>query len=189
MRAIIFLGSLFCLSGFPSAWAADWQSDAANSHLYFAPSFEGMPINGVFKQFSTIYKTDQQGQPSQLHVDIAVTSADMGNSDINEAIRAVDWFNVNDFPQATFVSEEFINNGENTFLAVGTLRLKGFTKPVTVPFHWHVISQERASMTGEVVLARTDFSIGTGEWASDDQIGLAVKIWFDVVLTRSATDQ
>lgn len=43
-------------------------------------------------------------------------------------------------------------------------------------------------MTGELILSRNDFFIGTGEWASGEQIGLAVKVWFEVVFTRSKTD-
>ena len=188
LRIIRFLAHLFFLLSFHAASATVWQSDSANSHLYFAPSYEGMPINGAFKQFSTIYQTDAQGQPDHLRVNIAITSADLGNSDHNEAIGAIDWFNISDFPQAQFISEEFSYGGEGMFLAKGTLQLKGFKKIITVPFRWRAVSEDSASMTGELILSRNDFFIGTGEWASGDQIGLAVKVWFDVVFTRRKTD-
>jgi polyisoprenoid-binding protein YceI len=188
VKIIRFLVGLFFLLGFPAASATDWQSDPANSHLYFAPSYEGMPINGAFKQFSTTYQTDSQGQPDNLRVNIAITSADLGNSDLNKAIGAIDWFNISDFPQAQFISEEFSYGDEGIFLAKGTLQLKGFKKTITVPFRWQALSQDSASMTGELILSRNDFFIGTGEWASGEQIGLAVKVWFEVVFTRSKTD-
>jgi hypothetical protein len=37
-------------------------------------------------------------------------------------------------------------------------------------------------MLGELKLDRGDFAIGSGEWSSGDQIGLAVKVWFDLNL-------
>ena len=188
MKTISYAAALLCLLGFPVASATDWQSDPANSHLNFAPSYEGMPINGAFKEFSTSYQTDSQGQPNRLIVNIAITSADMGNSDLNEAIGAIDWFNISDFPQAQFISEEFSYGDDGIFLAKGTLQLKGFKKTITVPFRWQALSQDSASMTGELILSRNDFFIGTGEWASGEQIGLAVKVWFEVVFTRSKTD-
>lgn len=188
MKIIRFLAGLFFLLSFPAVSETVWQSDSANSHLYFAPSYEGMPINGAFKQFSTTYQTDSQGQPDSLRVNIAITSADLGNSDLNKAIGAIDWFNISDFPQAQFISEEFSYGDEGIFLAKGTLQLKGFKKTITVPFRWRALSEDSASMTGELILSRNDFSIGTGEWASGKQIGLAVKVRFDVVFTRSNTD-
>jgi polyisoprenoid-binding protein YceI len=155
-KVIVVISALSCLLSTAFAWGADWQSSPTDSHLYFAPSYEGMPINGHFKQFSVRYQTDQQSQPSRLKVKVAIASADMGNSDINEAI--------------------------------GTLQLKGFSQPVTVPVSWQPLPDGKAKMTGELLVGRNDFSIGSGEWASGEQIGLAVKIWFDVVFIASEID-
>ena len=184
-KVIIFITALFCLLSTAFVWGTDWQSSPTDSHLYFAPSYEGMPINGHFKQFSASYQTDQQSQPSRLKVKVAIASADMGNSDINEAIRAVDWFNIADFPEAIFISEEFITDTQGKLLAIGTLQLKGFIQPVTVPIIWQPLPDGKAKITGELLVGRNDFSIGSGEWASGEQIGLAVKIWFDVVFIAS----
>lgn len=187
-KVMIYVTALFCLLSSAFAWGEDWRSSPIDSHLYFAPSYEGMPINGSFKEFSATYTRDQQSQPSRLTVKIAIASADMGNSDINDAIRAVDWFNIADFPEAKFVSEEFTSDAQGNFLAAGTLQLKGFTQPVTVPIRWQPLPDGKAKMTGELILGRNDFSIGSREWASAEQIGLDVKVWFDVVFISSETD-
>jgi hypothetical protein len=42
-----------------------------------------------------------------------------------------------------------------------------------------------ASMIGELTLARNDFFIGDGEWATGEQIGISVKVWFNVVFSRA----
>jgi polyisoprenoid-binding protein YceI len=51
---------------------------------------------------------------------------------------------------------------------------------VAVPFDWHQISHKQVAMRGELSLDRSDFGIGQGEWATGEQIGLAVRVWFDV---------
>ncbi len=171
----------------PLTWVkaseAEWQSNIAESRLSFAPSFEGLPINGGFNQFSVSYSTLSNGQPASLLVKVVIGSVDLSNEDLNQAVQAVDWFDTETYPQAIFSSQNIVaDSSGNDFLATGTLTLKGAEKPVEVPFKWRDLGQGKASMAGELILGRSDFAIGTGEWASGDQIGLAVRVWFDVLL-------
>ena len=39
-------------------------------------------------------------------------------------------------------------------------------------------------MSGDVVIDRTRFAVGSGEWASDEPIGTAVRVRFNVTLER-----
>jgi hypothetical protein len=43
-------------------------------------------------------------------------------------------------------------------------------------------------MSGQLVLKRSDFSIGIGDWSSGDQIGIDVNVSFSVVLQREANE-
>ena len=47
MKIKILLLLLLCLSAAPVS-AEQWRDNSAQSRLYFAPSFEGLPINGEF---------------------------------------------------------------------------------------------------------------------------------------------
>lgn len=176
----------------PAALSApkNWQSDSTDSTgstgstLMFAASFQGLPINGVFNQFSVDYTTDNNSQPQSLEVKVSIASADMGNDEINQAILTADWFNPEDYQHAIFSSTSFKKLGTDKFVATGILRLKGVTKTIDVPFNWRGTDLKNATMSGELVLERDDFAIGIGEWAAGDRIGLAVKVWFDVVLNH-----
>jgi polyisoprenoid-binding protein YceI len=112
----------------------------------------------------------------------------MGSSEFNQAIQAADWFNVADFSEATFSSQQLQSatpeSDKTAFIARGILQLKGLQKNIAVPLSWHNNSSDRATITGELTLDRSDFAIGTGEWASGDQIGLAVRVWFTVQLDK-----
>ena len=172
-------------------YADQWQSQSANSHLYFAPSWEGLPINGAFKQFAVTLNRDENDQPKSLSVSVQISSADMGTADFNEAIQMAEWFNGSTFAEAVFTSNT-IALAESTdqstqFIALGTLQLKGVKRNIEFPFSWSEPLDGNALMAGELTLGRNDFAIGTGEWAGGDQIGLAVKVWFDLVL-ESAND-
>lgn len=188
---LALLGLVGVLITSQKIYADQWQSQSANSHLYFAPSWEGLPINGAFKQFAVTLNRDENDQPKSLSVSVQISSADMGTADFNEAIQMAEWFNGSTFAEAVFISNT-IALAESTdpsaqFIALGTLQLKGVKRNIKVPFSWSESVDGNALMAGELTLGRNDFAIGTGEWAGGDQIGLAVKVWFDLVL-ESAND-
>lgn len=164
--------------------AADWQSESENSQLNFAASFQNLPIDGRFNQFSVKYTTDQAALPVNLQVMVSVASADMGNMEFNDEIQALDWFNVADHSTAIFTSQQFEivsqNKADADYIAHGKLQLKGIEQAVAVPFSWRQINHNQVAMNGELSLNRSDFGIGQGEWATGEQIGLAVRVWFDV---------
>lgn len=182
VKHILFTVGLLGLLVAPLAWSTDWQSAPEVSVLNFAPSYEGLPINGEFSEFSVSYTTGKDGQPKALTVSVLVASADLGNRDLNTEIRAADWFNIADFPKAIFSCQEFTQDEKGNVLAHGDLQIKGYSRPVTVPFSWQTSSTGQALMKGDLALGRNHFFIGSDEWASGNQIGLAVKVQFDVVL-------
>ena len=187
--------ALLGLAGFlissQKIYADQWQSQSANSHLYFAPSWEGLPINGAFKQFAVTLSRDENDQPQSLSVSVQISSADMGTADFNEAIQMTEWFNGSTFAEAVFNSNTITSvesdDPRAQFIAQGILQLKGVERNIQVPFSWSEPADGNALMAGALSLGRNDFAIGTGEWAGGDQIGLAVKVWFDLVL-ESAND-
>ena len=112
-----------------------------------------------------------------------IASADLGSSDLNEAIQMVDWFDSQGFAEARFSSDQIVaTDQDNQFVASGRLSLKAAEKTIEVPFSWQQSADGSIRMLGELKLDRGDFAIGSGEWSSGDQIGLAVKVWFDLNL-------
>ncbi len=181
--------SVFC----SLSTATDWQSDASQSQLSYAVSFEQLPLNGQFKEFAVDYTPREK-----LRVVVDISSVDMGNSDINDAIRDADWFDIKQHSQAVFFSDNINVVGEGEFMAEGTLQLKGIKKPVSVPFSWtpsistsSISTKEparAANMSGKLILSRSDFSIGNKEWASGDQIGIDVSVSFDVQMLKHVAE-
>lgn len=168
-----------------SVHAADWRMDPAASRLTFQAFYQGQAAPGSFKQFDTRLSFDPaRPADGKLDVTVKLTSVDMGSTEINEAIREPDWFDLKRYPDAEFSSNTISQNGPGKYIARGVLRIKGTQQQVAVPFNWEA-SGKTATMTGDMTLKRTAFGIGTGEWASGDMIGLDVKVSFNVRLQRA----
>jgi polyisoprenoid-binding protein YceI len=108
----------------------------------------------------------------------------MGDSDMNDAIAAPEWFDVEGFPSAQYSSDDIVETAPGSFVAHGVLVLKGVRRDVDVPFAWSETASV-ATMRGEFTLKRTDFNIGTGEWASGEQIGSDVVLRFNLQLEHA----
>ncbi len=178
-RGIVVL--FLCLAAAGAA-AADWRMLADDSRLEFVVAYSGQPAPGVFRRFATELQFDPaRPADGRLRVTVATLSADLDSADINEAIAAPEWFDFAHFAAAHFDSETIAADDDGGFVATGRLRLKGIERAIVVPFAW-TQAGDRAVMRGELVLRRSWFGIGTGEWAATDIIGDDVRVRFDVAL-------
>ena len=94
-----------------------------------------------------------------------------------------DWFAADKFPQAHVVVTGFKPTSGGAYTAMGTLTIRGVTKPLTLPFTL-AINGGTAKADGTVQLIRTDYGVGQGEWATADTVGLEVSITFDLTASK-----
>ena len=167
----------------PGALAEEWHMQEG-SELLFKATWEGEAVPGRFRTFDVQLDTDDgKVVGSTLTVAVQLDGADMDDPDMNEAIVGEEWFAVNQHPVATFTSDAVEDAANGGFLAPGHLELKGIRLPVSVPFQWSE-SGDSAEMSGEIVIDRTRFNVGSGEWASGDTIGIDVRVSFTVLLQK-----
>ena len=179
-RAAILLASMLAAAGAP---ADEWLMQG-EGELLFEASWEGEAVPGRFHDFDVRLDTGDGGVAgAALTVTVNLDSADMHDPDINEAIAGAEWFAVSEHPVATYTSESIGSGPEGGYVAQGQLDLKGIRLPVSVPFEWSE-SGARAQVHGDLVIDRTCFDVGSGEWASREPIGTGVRVGFDVTLER-----
>jgi polyisoprenoid-binding protein YceI len=163
-------------------YAASWRSVQDQSQLEFIASYEGAEAPGRFNRFDVLVSIDPSSLAVRsLLVDVDISSASMGNDDIDEAIAQTEWFNVQAYPHARFRSEQVRAVNDSEYVAEGVVSIKGVSKPISVPFRWRSHDQE-AKLTGSLVLSRVDFGIGSGEWEADTPIGHEVQVRFGIAL-------
>jgi len=163
------------------ASSEEWRS-TDDSELSFSVAIEGVATAGEFHQFDVALDFDPASPgDGELVVRVDLRQADLGDPDMNAVLVDPAWLDVGQYREAVFRSEEIIARSAGEYVANGMLDLKGNMRPVSVPFHWETIGGD-GRMTGQLVLVRTDFEVGSGEWASDEVIGIEVTLTFDVQL-------
>jgi polyisoprenoid-binding protein YceI len=180
----VVAGLLF--GGMASAQAATWTVDTAKSHLGFTGSQSGTPFKGSFGKFAGTIVFDP-ANPGAGHADITIdtASASTGDQQKDSAMPGDDWFAAAKFPQAHFVASSFKSTGAGAYEAVGTLSIRGMSKPISLPFTL-AITGDAAKADGKVQLIRTDYGVGQGAWATAQYVALEVAVDVDIVATKTA---
>ena len=182
MQTILVTAALTVIGGTAlAAPAPNWTVDAANSKLGFKGAMNGDAFNGVFRRWSAQIAFDPKNLAgSKAVVSVDVASAATGDADRDQAMPGADWFSAKTQPRASFVATSFKDLGGGRYQAAGNLTLRGVTRPLVLPFTL-AISGDTARMNGSVVLNRTAFGIGQGQWKTGDVVATEVSV--NVALT------
>ncbi len=144
--------------------AGTWAIDLIHSSINFSVRHLVVgKIHGRFDQFSGAVTVTEDGTPS-VTAEIDVNSIDTGNEQREAHIKAPDFFDVTQFPTATFVSTAVRADGDD-YVLDGDFTLKGVTKPVTMTLAFNGVNPgmgrgEVAGFDASVVLSRKDFGVG-----------------------------
>jgi polyisoprenoid-binding protein YceI len=169
------------------AEAATWTIDTAKSHLGFTGSENGSAFSGRFGKFSGTIVFDP-ATPGAGHADvtIATATATTGDQQKDGAMPDGDWFAADKYPQAHFVATGFKATGAGAYEAIGTLTIRGVTKPVTLPFTL-AITGDTAKADGTVQLIRTQFGVGQGAWSTAQYVALEVAVTLNITAEKSGS--
>ncbi|MEX0964243.1 MAG: YceI family protein [Pseudohongiellaceae bacterium] len=94
---------------------------------------------GRFNDFDASLDFDPENiEAANLEVIINTAGLDINNEVFAEELRGDNWFNVEQFPQATFRTTAFVEAiDEDTFVYQGDLTLLGVTAPVNLEINFH----------------------------------------------------
>ena len=98
----------------------------------------------------------------------------------NEHLSSADFFDVAQFPQATFKSTSVTANGGNKFTVVGDLTIKNTTKPVTLDVTLNgagphpMIKKQAIGFDATTTLKRSDFGLDMAAPAVSDEVSLRI---------------
>jgi polyisoprenoid-binding protein YceI len=177
MRHLI-LATALCVA--MPAQAASWVIDIPKSSIVFSGNHAGANFAGRFQKWSGQIRFD----PAKLTdakaiILIDLTSARTGNKIYDGTLPQADWFNIKTDRQARFETSSIKLAVNGSYVAQGSLQLRGVSVPITLPFTL-AISGKQAVMQGQASVKRLAFDIGktsdaAGEWVSLD-IPLKIKI-------------
>jgi len=181
-RTIAMLVVLFAAA--PASAAQHWTVNSAKSKLGFSVSWSAQPFIGVFRS----WKADIDFDSADLAHSHALITIDLGSEtssdpETDDGIKGAEGFAISQFPTATFRATSFTHKSGNQYVAAGTLSIKGVSRPITLPFTL-VLSGNSAHVVGKAQVIRTDFEIGTGEWAKPDPVAREVVVNVDLTATK-----
>jgi polyisoprenoid-binding protein YceI len=158
------------------AAAPIWITDKAASRLTFKGVVSGQGFDGVFKRWDAQIAFDPNNLgASRVAVTIDLGSVVTGDPTRDQMLPTGDWFAVQRFPKASFVSTAITATGPGRYQALGDLSIKGQTRRVALPFNL-VINKDVAKMDGGLTIDRRQFGVGQGQFAGVDTVGADVQI-------------
>ena len=195
MRWIVFLAVVTAAVAIrapaPAADAPAWTVDQGKSSITFVGRQMGVPSQGKFKTFTAKINFDPSALPaSSVEVTIDTGSADAGNPDIDKELKRPNWFDVQRFPAARFVTTAIRSKGGNAYEVVARLTIRDVTQDIVLPVTIDIaqdaadVAQLVARAKGEVTISRLAFGIGQSEWKDTNIVADAVTIRIGIVARR-----
>ena len=166
--------------------AGTWAIDPVHSSIAFSVRHLVVSkVRGSFETFSGAVVVAEDGTPS-VQAEIAVDSVHTGNEQRDAHVKSADFFDVEKYPTAKFVSTGVRADGDD-YVLDGDFTLKGVTKPIELKLAFNGTNPgmghgEVAGFEASVVLNRKDFGIDidmpleTGGAVVGDKVTITLEI-------------
>ncbi len=188
LHGIVALGILALAGQMALAQTSTWVPDKAHSGVDFSILHMSLAkVRGHFGNISgTIVWDGADITKSTVNMTIDVTTVSTGVTQRDNDLKSAKFFDVAQFPTATFVSTSVSKSGSG-LTVVGNLTLHGVTKPVTLQVEGPtgpvngMDKKPHSGFAATTTLKRTDFGIASGYPATvvGDDVSLTIDL--DVV--------
>ena len=170
-----------------------WSVDLAHSRLGFVATQAGAEFAGQFHKFSAdiVFSPDDL-EHSLIDVEIDILSVDTQSRDRDSMLPNADWFHASVFPKARFLADRFVAKGDGNYEAHAALTMRDIGRDVVLPFKLIIeddpshSERKRAIVSGQLVLLRTAWGIGQGEWANTGTVGDKVVVTIELTAVQGA---
>jgi len=172
--------------------ATMWKIDKAHTSVNFSVNHFFSAVTGKFTTFNGQINFDPNNlKESKADFIVSINSINTDNGKRDKHLQSSDFFDAKRYPDMTFKSSTIEMKSDNEYLLHGKLTIKNKTKEVILPMKI-TGEMEHPMKKGTVILGilinttinRTDFGVGTGDWATTLVVGNEVKIHIPMELNR-----
>jgi polyisoprenoid-binding protein YceI len=148
----------------PGYVAGTWAIDPVHSEVSFVVRHMMVSkVRGRFDKFEGTIVTAEDPLASTVTASVDLDSINTGQEQRDAHIRSADFFEVEKYPEMTFVSTA-IKGGEEGFILEGDLTLKGITKTVAFNLEVNGIGPDayggtRIGFSAETQIGRSQFGV------------------------------
>lgn len=152
------------------------EVDPVNSYISFLGT-KGSAVSheGTFATYTVTITPDETDaanlENAQIEVTIDVASMTTDSDLLTEHLSGEDFFDIANYPEATFSSTEIVSKGGDQYEIKGDMTVKDVTKSVTLKAE---ITDEYASIKWNMM--RYEFNVGAEGDAIDNKVALDIKL-------------
>ena len=169
------------LSTVPSG---EYGLDDHHAYISFTYSHIGFSTPHVgFRKFDANLTLDSaKPENSAIEVVIDTTSVDSRVEEFNGHLRGSNFFDTDNYPQATFKSTRIAANEDGTFDVTGDLTIKGITKSVTLDATLNKAAMHpmrnipTVGFSAETQILRSDFGMDRAVPAVGDEVTIYITV-------------
>ncbi|MFT5449223.1 MAG: cytochrome b561/polyisoprenoid-binding protein YceI [Gammaproteobacteria bacterium] len=168
-----------------------WVVGYTHSTITFTSEQAGGAFDGIWRSWQADLRFDPGNlEASRFDVTIKVGSVDTKSADRDQTMMQAEWFDRANYPNARFTTEQIRANADGSYTADAFLTIKGKSTPVTFDFTVREVDGRQTLegtskiLNGGSRLDRLALALGTGQWATTDDIGqfVTVKVHVDAVV-------
>lgn len=169
------------LSDVPSG---EYGLDDHHGYISFTYSHIGFSTPHVgFRKFDANLTLDSENpENSQIDVVIDTTSVDSRVEEFNDHLNGANFFDTENYPEATFTSTGIESLGDNKFNVTGDLTLKGVTKSVVLEAMLNKAAMHpmrnvpTVGFSAETKVNRSEFDMGRAVPAISDEVTIYITV-------------
>ena len=181
IRATLLVGTLALFSGMAHA-AETYTLDSSHTNVVWSINHFGFsnPSGKITKVEGTLVLDETAPANSKVNVTMSPANLDSGNEKLDEHLKSKDFFDVEQYPTITFVSDKVELTGKDTAKVTGTLTLHGVSKPQTLTVKLNKIGanmmgKKTAGFSATTVIKRSDFGMTTYVPNLGDNVGISIE--------------
>lgn len=172
-----------------SAFAADYKFDPSHAQVLFSYNHLGFSTTyGLFSGFDGTATIDE-GNIAGAAVKLEIKIEDMltGWEKRDAHFKSADFFDVSQFPLATFVSKSVESTGDQTAKITGDLTIAGQTKEIVLDAKLNKVGQhpsnnkDWAGFDASTQIKRSDFGLGKFAPFVSDEVDIKISVELEKV--------
>jgi polyisoprenoid-binding protein YceI len=166
------------------AYSATYVIDATHTFVTYEVGHFGTSTNrGRFDKKEGTVQFDRAARTGKVEVVFDLKSVSTGVEMMNKHLQSAEFFDSAKFPEARFVGDKFVFNGDKVSEVVGSLTLRGKSMPVTLKasnFNCYINPMFKREVCGgdfETTLKRSQWGVNYGlELGIPDDVRLLIQV-------------
>ncbi len=150
--------------------------------LWHIKHFNFSTQSGKWYTEGTLVLDKEKPQNSKVNVTIPIANMVTGIAELDKHLKGKLFFDIKQFPIATFVSDKVIVTGKKTAKVIGTLTVHGVSKPVILNVKLNhvgvnpITEKMTVGFSANTKLKRSDFAINTLLPGVGDEVKIDIEV-------------